>query len=638
MALPEALPLPRALQFLRRGLAGLVLGLFALGATSVGAQQGGGDNPVSAGPVRLVAPSTTSNRGTATSIRESGSDEAGSRGERTLTAEPRVQAQASEFERYVQSQIGGETPVRRLGAELLLPPPEAHLQDLAPAVPLDYVVAPGDEVLVVLWGAVEADLRLQVDPAGRIAIPRVGPVTVAGIRHRDLQDAINRRVAQVFRNYNLSVTLGQLRAVRVFVSGQVRHPGIHSVSALSTVIGALTRAGGPTASGSFRRIELRREGRLQATLDLYDLLLNGDRSGDQIIQAGDVIHVGAVGPQIGVIGSVNRQAIVELKPGETVGDALRMVGGPSAVADRSRVALEQLKDRQGQRIVELPLPAGLTQSLDQGDLLRVFSQVQTTLSSIHQRKRIRVEGEVANPGEFVLPASSSLADALRAAGGTTEKAYLYATEFSRESVRVRQQENYDRALREMETDLNRSLANGQVRTTDEANAAAARSASTSRMLERMRQMKPSGRVVLQLTPESTALPDLALEDGDRIVIPARPTTVGVFGSVFNPANYLLEGSRSVTDYLQLAGGPTKTADPRSIFVVRANGSVVSERQATAGWFQTTSLLSGLRAEPGDSVFVPEDMERSTTVQLAKDWTQVLYQFGLGIAGMKALGL
>lgn len=539
-----------------------------------------------------------------------------------------------EFERFVQRQAGAGIEVRRFGAELISGGFDNRGAELSPLVPADYVVASGDEVLVTLWGSVDADLRLVVDRGGRITIPRVGPVQVSGVRHADLQDVVSRRVAQMFKNFQLSVTLGQLRGIRVFVTGFVVKPGTYTVSSLSTVVAALMRAGGPAASGSFRSVELRRGGQLLSTFDLYDLLLKGDRSADRIVQAGDVVHVGPVGVQVGFVGSVNKPTVLELKPGETVADALRIAGNFSAVADRSRLAVERLQDRNAARVAQLDLPGDLKQALSHGDVLRAFSAVDIALPTRRQAKRVRVEGEVVHPAEYVLPEGSSLADAVRVAGGYTSNAYVYASEFSRESVRMTQQENYDRALRDLETDFARASTSQRVSTTDEAASEAARSAATSRLIDRLRTLRPSGRIVLQMQPDSADLPNLALEDGDRLFVPSRATTVGIFGSVFNAASYLFMPDRTLDDYLHLAGGPTKGADEGSVFVVRANGNVISSRQS-ATWFGRGSGIGGLKAEPGDTVFVPEEMNKTTFIQSAKDWTQLLYQFGIGLAGIKS---
>ncbi len=591
------------------------------------------------GPVRLRSSSPTSNDPTDRERDDLESQPLQS------TKSRRAVYVAGEFERYVQQQAGmapDDPEIRRFGASLVTDPAMigARLNPLPtdplPAVPADYLVKPGDEVLLTIWGSVDADLRLIVDRAGRISVPRVGSIQVAGLTNADLQDAIRSRVAKVFRNFELTATLGQVRPVRVFVTGFAQRPGSLTISALSSVLHVLMRAGGPSAAGSFRDITLRRGGKEAARFDLYDLLIRGDRSADQVVQPDDVIHIGPVGPQVGVIGSVNLAAVFELREGETLGDVIRMAGGFNAVADRNRVALEPLADRTAGRVSEWALPQSLGQRLGSGDLVRVFSSITAALSRDKQKKRVRVEGEVLRPGDYVLPPGSGIHDAIAAAGGLTPAAYLFGTDFSRESVRVAQQENYNRALRDLETEMAKFQAGRRVSSAEEAASQTSSAAANSRLLERLRLIRPTGRVVLQIEPDVKQLPNMELDDGDRLLIPARATSIGVFGSVFNSGNYVYEPGSTVSRYLELSGGPTRGADKDSIFLVRANGAVVSARQGDS--FFKSGSLSSAAALPGDTVFVPEEMDKTTWTQSAKDWTQILYQFGLGMAGIKSLGL
>ena len=560
-----------------------------------------------------------------------------------------------EFERYVQRVLdpsrserlvrapddgGASTPaaaaprIRRFGADLVSRTYDPGAAEENPQVPPDYLIKPGDEVVVTLWGSVDAEVRTVVDRGGRITMPRIGPIFVSGVRFADLAGVISRRVGLVFRNFELSVTLGELRSLRVFVTGYVTRPGAYSVSSLATMTAALSKAGGPTAAGSFRQVSLRRGAQVVANFDVYDFLLKGDRSADRLLQPDDVIQVGPVGVQVALIGSVNQPSIFEVKASETVADVLAMAGGFSALADRRRLAIEKLDDRSTVRIRELALPAEAGAALTHGNILRAFSAVEASLPIQRQNKRVRVDGEVQRPGEYVLPPNSSVADALRAAGGLTPAAFLFGTEFSRESVRVTQQENYERALRDLETEFTRSATTQRTSNADEAAAAQARGSATSRLVERLRAIKPNGRVVLQLQPGQGELPDLALEDADRIYIPPRATTIGVFGSVFNGGSYLFNDGRMVDDYLRLAGGPTRGADTSSAFVIRANGSVVSGRQRPSSWWSSSGKeLEGVVAMPGDTIFVPEEVNKTTFVQNAKDWTQILYQLGIGLAAV-----
>jgi protein involved in polysaccharide export with SLBB domain len=551
----------------------------------------------------------------------------------------------SEFEEYVNrlafpnevQRPDVPLSIRRLGAGLITGQNRgAEVIDYSPLVPPDYLIAAGDEIVLSIWGSVDAELRLVVDRSGRISVPRVGTIMVSGVRYADLPAAISQRVAQTFKNFQLSVSLGQLRGVRVFVTGFAVRPGAYTVSALSSIANAVVRAGGPSASGSFRNIQLRRGNALVSTLDFYDLLLNGNRSSDKLVQADDVIHIGPIGLQVGVIGSVNRPAVFELKAGETMADALRMAGGFGAVADTTRLAVERVDERTTVRVTQIDMAQADRVELRNGDVLRAFNVVTLAASLQRQNKRVRIEGEVLKPGDYVLPAQSSIDDAIRAAGGLTAGAFVFGTEFTRESVRQTQQENYERVLRNLETELSLSNSTQRITNRDEAAAQAGRSTAATQLIERLRSIKPTGRVVLQMPPDSRDLPKLVLEDGDRLFVPPVPTSVGVFGSVFNAGNYLREDGRTLADYLRQAGGPKRGADAGSSFVLRANGTVVSNLQEKTWGSGLSGNFERLPALPGDTLFVPEELDKTTFVQYAKDWTQILAQFALGVAAFVTL--
>ena len=286
------------------------------------------------------------------------------------------------------------------------------------------------------------------------------------------------------------------------------------------------------------------------------------------------------------------------------------------------------------RVTQINQPEAGRLVLASGDVLRAFNAVVSMQPLLRQNTRVRVEGEVARPGEYVLPPASSVADAVRAAGGTTAGAYFYGAELMRESVRETQQRNYERALRDFELQLVRNTSTRRTDTAEEAAAAAAGTATSTRFIEQLKRLQPTGRIVLPLTPQSTALPNLVLESGDRIYIPPQPSTVGVFGSVFSAGSYLHARNRTVGDFVRQAGGPTRGADEQSTFVVRANGSVRSSLQES-GYFSRGNQLTGAEADPGDTIFVPEELNKTTFLQGAKDWTLLLYQLGIGLAGIRS---
>jgi polysaccharide biosynthesis/export protein len=221
-------------------------------------------------------------------------------------------------------------------------------------------------------------------------------------------------------------------------------------------------------------------------------------------------------------------------------------------------------------------------------------------------------------------------------GGLTSSAYLFGAELNRESTRRDQDARLKQAVDQLEQDLQRA---GIVRaqsavTPDDGTSLKAETEAQRALIARLRTLKPNGRIVLELrgSPSVADLPDIALEDADRFFVPARPSQVSVFGTVFNESSFLYRPEKTVFDYLAQAGGPRKEADTSSTYVLRADGSVVSRRQS--GIF--AGSLTGLQVMPGDAIVVPEDFTRTTWTKHLKDWTQILYQFGLGAAALKVL--
>jgi len=216
--------------------------------------------------------------------------------------------------------------------------------------------------------------------------------------------------------------------------------------------------------------------------------------------------------------------------------------------------------------------------------------------------------------------------------GFTPDAYLYGAVLTRESARTEQQKRLDEYLRTLEQSIERSAsAQRGLPSTEEAVAQRDRLEAQRRLVERLRQLKATGRLVLQLPPNSTdpsALPDLMLEDGDNFVVPARPATVNLVGAVYNSNSFVFKRGKSVRAYLRLSGGITEEGDKKRIFVVRADGSALGKQDQR-------DLLS-TRLMPGDSVIVPEKLDKGTTIRGLKDWTQVLAQLALGAAAVNVL--
>lgn len=317
------------------------------------------------------------------------------------TARLRPQSR-TEYEVLVEKVTGRRLPI--YGQSLFVDAPSTFAPLQQAPVPADYIVGPGDELQVRIWGQLNADLRVTVDRAGEIYIPKVGELRVAGVRASQLDAKLHDEVGRLFRNFSLTVNLGRIRSIEVYVVGQAREPGTYTVSSLSTLVNAIFASGGPSAAGSLRDIQVQREGKTVAHLDLYELLVKGDKSGDLRLEAGDVIYFPPAGAMAAVTGSVKAPAIYELKAGERLEELLNDAGGLATTADSERVTVERMLGQEGaaaaelkdaRTVMEFPLDResrGL--KLRDGDIVKVLGAVPRLEQSVTLR------GSVVRPGNY----------------------------------------------------------------------------------------------------------------------------------------------------------------------------------------------------------------------------------------------
>lgn len=300
----------------------------------------------------------------------------------------------SEFERFAEDATGRKLPVygRRLFDEV--PTTFAPVERVP--VPAGYVLGPGDELLIRAWGKIDLDSRVTVDRNGQVFLPRVGTLTVAGLRYDQLGGYLHSAVSALFKDFELNVALGQLRSIQIFVLGSARQPGAYTVGSLSTLVDALFACGGPSATGTMRHIQLRRDGNLLTEFDIYDLIQKGDKSHDVQLLPGDVIYVPPIGAQVAITGSVNGPGIYELKGETTLAAAIESAGGLTNLAGTERALLERIDHHGSRRVEEFPLDTQRLRSvLADGDLLRIYP------ISPKFENAVTLRGNVAQPGRYV---------------------------------------------------------------------------------------------------------------------------------------------------------------------------------------------------------------------------------------------
>lgn len=660
---------------------------------------------------------------------------------------PVVSAAPTEFENLVRESVGKPLPV--FGKELF----RGATADVT-SVPAaaDYLVGPGDELVIKAWGGVEIDYRATVGADGNVYIPKVGNVFIAGTRFSESRQVVGNAIRKNFRNFELAVSLGQMRSTDVKVVGMVGRAGTYQLSAYATILDALTAAGGPASHGTFRNVTVVRKGKPVQALDVYDVLLKGDKTADVRLQPGDVVVVSNSGVQVAIAGAVSREAIFEMKKGETLAQLLDYAGGYSVTARPKQLRVERVSPTTFKRevlelsgdqvasfelrdgdIIRIPRITGeisnavtlrgsvaepmrlawkdgfrvsdlitskdmlieaaywknrneavhqdvaaggeealrlrvkrsfdeinwdyaVVERLDRdnlqaqlipfnlgkalagderenlkllpGDIVTVFSKQDVKVSVARQNRFVRLEGEVMQPGVYLATPTDTVQSLVAKAGGLTSYAYLYGAEFKRESTKRQQQARMKDILERLQTNIEsaaRQRATDAL-SGDDVRLNQAEAENDKRLVERLKRVEATGRVVLGIPVDANTankLPELTFEDGDVLTIPAKPSTVSVAGSVFNENAFMYAPGKTVAQYVEQAGGPMAPSASNLYYIAKADGSVVPASR-------------GDSLNPGDTVLVMEEVGKKSLVRSLRDWTQIIYQLGLGAAGIHML--
>jgi len=281
----------------------------------------------------------------------------------------------SEFQKFVEAATGRMLPL--FGGTFFTDAGDTFAPVDNIPVSADYTVGPGDEIVLRAWGSIDVDYRSTVDRNGLLNLPKIGSFNVAGVKASELEKHLQTQIGRLYTNFSLSASLGQLRGLKVFVFCPALRPGVFTLASQSTMLSAVVMAGGPSPSGSMRKVLLRRDGRVISELDIYEFLVQGDKSKDVQLAAGDVVVFQPAGARVAINGALDTPSIFELKaPQEPVREVLRYAGGKPSLANPNRAQLERIDASQptAARFVEtFALDGdGLQKTLRDGDVLTLL--------------------------------------------------------------------------------------------------------------------------------------------------------------------------------------------------------------------------------------------------------------------------
>lgn len=461
-----------------------------------------------------------------------------------------------------------------------------------------YVIMPGDRIVLRVWGAVNYDDVLVVDQQGNIFIPEVGPVPVGGLTHAALQKAVQGQVASVFTsNVDVYTNLLNTQPVAVFVTGHVQRPGRYAGGPAESILYYLDRAGGIVPErGSFRHITVKRGKRTIAQVDLYQFITLGMLP-DLRLQDGDVILVENKGAGVAALGLIRQPARYEFDPGRITGNNLLTVAYPLPAATHVSVS--------GTR---------------SGMAFNSYLSMQDFAAFRLQDEDI-VEFHADRPGNtLMVGAAGAIEGASRfpVLKGTTLRELLYHVEIdprmaSVDALYIRRRsvaEQQKKAIGDALMRLEQSALTATSQSVDEANIRVREAELIQDFVKRASLVEPDGVVVVS---RRNQLQDLILEEGDIVYVPQKSNVVQVVGEVLIPKAVVYDKGLSVQDYVKGAGGFSDRADRSNILVIKPNGEV--------------GLVGKLGVGPGDQIMVMPAYD-TKAVQAFKDIVQIIYQLAV----------
>lgn len=438
--------------------------------------------------------------------------------------------EALDFENTGDDPVG--TLLRRLpryGMSFFRQPPSTYAPlDSVPVTP-DYLLGPGDEMTITLWGIPEeGSYQVQIGRDGMAVVPHIGAVRLAGYNMTEAQRVLHARFNEYFTGYQLNVSMGSLRSIMVYVTGNVRRPGAYTVSSFATLVNALLASGGPSETGTMRRIELKRGSRTVTKFDMYAMLLKGDKTQDARLEAGDVIFVPPVGPLVGLAGELRNPGVYELNGTTRVKDLLYIAGGLNAETFLGRIQYYKIYGQAYRGVFEGSFKEIEDRQLAGGDVLRLFPVMNFSMTA-------NVTGPVARPGDYAVePGKTKVSDLISRAGG------LLSTASNRAKLTRVHTAPEGAVGRRFEIDLKAALAGD---------------------------------------PEH----DLVIEHNDKLMVMVIPEwseqrMVRVEGEVMSPGLYAMLKGERLSDLLRQAGGFTRQAYLRGAVFTRRR---VAQKQRTA---------------------------------------------------------
>ena len=527
-----------------------------------------------------------------------------------------LKLQIQQLEMQYQS-ASSENTLRPFGSNFFNTYQSTFMPINEPNFAADYILDAGDTLKVQLVGQKNDLFSSIVRRDGSLMVPELGMVNVGGLSLNAASEMIKLKVKTTFIGTEGFVSLTNMRDINVLVTGNVFAPGMYTVSGGANVLSVLNIVGGINENGSYRNIAIKRGGKVIATVDLYDALINGNLNFNRL-RSGDSIVVDSVMPSVSISGGISNPAKYEVAQGETLQNVIDHAGG-ILPGYSLNLTIHRQSGKSGE-IISLDINEASNFILQHGDSVKV----SLFKPSSHIQKTVFLSGEVKKPGAYNISEGETLSEVLKKAGGYTDNAYEYAGVLLRESAK------------EIERKINTRIYNDMIKfiaTSPLAkNIVSGGQSSLPLILSEFKNVEATGRIgaefdisSLRNNPER----DTILADGDKIHIPSYTQEIFVLGEVVAPGARLYQTNLTVGDYISESGGIGAYGDKSRIIIIRPNGNA-NIYTKNIFYKNSSDIL------PGSVIYVPREIGKLDGINLAAVVAPIFSSLAISLASLNSI--
>ena len=480
-----------------------------------------------------------------------------------------------------------------------------------------YMLDIGDVLQIQLVGQNDYIDQFPINSDGSVSLPDIGQIIIAGLSINEASQLIKSKVNAAFIGAEAFINLAEIRDVNILVTGNAQNPGIYTLTGNSNILHAISASGGISEFGSLREINLLRDNIIIETLDVYDLLIEGQYNLKKRLRSGDVVFVEARKNIVTIDGAVNRPAKYEVSNEHTLNNIIKYANGIARTADRKNISLERILDGTLKTIPVRNESQFETIKAQDGDLIYIRE---------FPYRQAKISGAVLKPGSYTMAAGETINDLIQKAGGYTDNAYKFGAIYLNEDAKLINEQSKEILYQEF---LDNIIAVSQQNIGGSFDLA-----PIVQLTADLKDIEVNGRVVIDLLNDSSI--DLYnIKEGDELFVPERNNVVYVYGETSTEGAVMYSEMQDVEYYVQKSGGYKQFADNDSIYILHPNGE--SQLYKAQRSIFERSPKGEIRIYPGSIIFVPRKLDESAPRRLAAQaYVSILGNLGIALASLSAI--